>query len=250
MKKISVLLALALLLSVLAVGCSGEKPEVIVPESSAAASENTDTAEESASPSVEPVVIRTSDYYERVAEEQADALTPFVNEATQHGIPADALFTRYLREMTYDSNDPTIQKTERTVTNDGILLRTAILHELPLKEAGLSVDASLDELIAAQYGYYEQNGTYDYTGNTDKPYYHAIGLAINGSYVKVDFVLYVNGIKIDTYSIDHNVLLIPLDSDRYLVDHPMEFKLVVLDGELPMPDYIYVGIDSNISAER
>ena len=244
-KKISVLLTALIIVSLLA-GCADE----MLPSESAAASESTTVIDtpETSTQSVED--IDTSAYYNRVVEEQDDALTPFVREALAQGIDADSLFSNYLNEMAIPDDSAAYQKSERSMSENGVLIRTAILHEKPINASGLPSDASLDELVTAQYEFYEEYGSIDYSGSTDAPTYQIVGLAINGSYVKAEFTVTVNDMEIGTYTLDNNVLLLPLNIDGISADAPVEVRLTVLSGNLPTPDYIYVGIHSNISSGR
>lgn len=244
-KKISVLLTALIIVSLLA-GCADE----MLPSESAAASESTTVIDtpETSTQSVED--IDTSAYYNRVVEEQDDALTPFVREALAQGIDADSLFSNYLNEMAIPDDSAAYQKSERSISENGVLIRTAILHEKPINASGLPADTSLDELVTAQFEFYEEYGSIDYSGSTDEPTYQIVGLAINGSYVKAEFRLTVNDMEIGTYTLDNNVLLLPLNIDGISADAPVEVRLTVLSGNLPTPDYIYVGIHSNISSGR
>ena len=160
------------------------------------------------------------------------------------------MFSNYLHEMAIPDDSAAYQKSERSMTENGVLIRTAILHEKPVEAAGLSTDASLDELVTAQYEFYEEYGSIDYTGSTDEPTYQIVGLAINGSYVKAEFTVTVNGTEVGTYTLDNNVLLLPLNIEGIPADAPVEVRLTALSGNLPTPDYIYVGIHSNISGSR
>ena len=244
-KKISVLLTALIIVSLLA-GCADE----MLPSESVAASESTTVIDtpETSTQSVED--IDTSAYYNRVVEEQDDALTPFVREALAQGIDADSLFSNYLNEMAIPDDSAAYQKSERSMSENGVLIRTAILHEKPINASGLLADASLDELVTAQYEFYEEYGSIDYSGSTDEPTYQIVGLAINGSYVKAEFTVTVNDMEIGTYTLDNNVLLLPLNIEGIPADAPVEVRLTALSGNLPTPDYIYVGIHSNISGSR
>ena len=246
MRKLSVLLAVLMIVSLFA-GCDDET----ISTETAAPSESTAASAPSVS-STYPVTddVDTSAYYNRVVEEQDDALTPFVREALAQGIDADTLFSNYLHEMAIPDNSAAYQKSERSMTENGVLIRTAILHEKPVEAAGLSADAGLDELVTAQYEFYEEYGSIDYTGSTDEPTYQIVGLAINGSYVKAEFTVTVNGTEVGTYTLDNNVLLLPVSIEGIPADAPVEVRLTALSGNLPTPDYIYVGIHSNISGSR
>lgn len=234
MKKIYILLAILIVISLLA-ACGTEVEESI------AATEWNDTAPTiteapAATQSIDDV--DTSAYYARVIEEQDDALTPFVREAVAQGIDADHLFSDYLQEMALPDNGICFQKTEREMSANGIILRTAVL----LKDSvGYYSSASLDELTAKQY-----EDICGYDDCADSRTYQVVGLAINGSYVKAEFSVSVNGQEIGTYSIDNNVLLLPIDAPASSIDRPVEISLTVLSGNLPTPDYIYVGVHSNL----
>lgn len=246
MKKLYTLLALLIVISLLA-ACGTEVEESI------AAKELNDTAPTiteapAATQSIEDV--DTSAYYARVIEEQDDALTPFVREAVAQGIDADTLFANYLGEMAIPDDSPVFQKTARNMTADGVLLRTALIHEQPMNDAGLTKDSDIDTLVKAQYEFYERNGYVDYSGNSEEPTFEIVGLAINGSYVKGEFSLKINGVDNGTFTLDNNVLVISFSSEQFPANAPVEISLTKISGNLPAPDYIYVGISSNISTAR
>lgn len=248
MKKLYILLAILIVVSLLA-ACGGEVEESIAALGS---NEPVPTAAVTDAPAATQSIddIDTSAYYNRVVEEQDDALTPFVREAVALGMDADTLFANYLGEMATPGDSAVFQKTDRTMTADGVVLRTALIHEQPINEAGLTADADIDTLVETQYQYYEQNGYVDYTGNAEEPTYEVVGLAINGSYVKGEFSLKINGVDNGTYTLDNNVLVISLSSELFPANAPVEIALTKISGNLPTPDYIYVGIHSNISGAR
>lgn len=238
MRKISLFLAVLLTLSLLLAGC-GEAEESVVPAASEilAASENTSAASEAA-PAAAIDGADTSAYYLRVVEEQSDALTPFVRQAIAQGIDADTLFDNYLHEMSIPDNSLCFQKTERHMSENGVLLRTAVLLHTAVDA---SSDAPLDELVSTNY---------DFLCETDEKAeertYQIVGLAVNGSYVTAEFTVSINGQQIGTYQVDNSVLLLPLESELFPVNQPVEIELNVLSGNLPIPDYIYVGIHSDL----
>lgn len=249
MKKINILLAILLVISLLA-ACGGQA-ESQVSEGAAEANATIAATQETISETTQSIEdVDTSAYYAHVVEEQDDALTPFVREAVAQGIDADTLFANYLGEMAIPDDSPVFQKTARTMTADGVLLRTALIHEQPMNDAGLTKDADIDTLVKAQYEFYERNGYVDYSSNSEEPTFEIVGLAINGSYVKGEFSLKINGVDNGTYTLDNNVLVISFSSEQFPANAPVEISLTKISGNLPTPDYIYVGISSNISTAR
>lgn len=246
MKKIYILLAILIVISLLAACGTAVEESISATEWNDTAPTITDAP--AATQSIDDV--DTSAYYARVIEEQDDALTPFVREAVAQGIDADTLFANYLGEMAIPGDSPVFQKTDRTITADGVFLRTALIHEQPIIEADLTKDADIDTLVETQYEYYERNGYVDYSGTTEEPAYEIVGIAINGSYVKGEFSLKINGVDNGTFTLDNNVLVIPLSTERFSANAPVEITLTKISGNLPTPDYIYVGVHSNISNAR
>lgn len=242
MRKIAVLLAFVMLLSSLA-GCGSEEVTETTFDNVATEEPSQASANVPETTALSLGEIDTSSYYRGVSDEQSDALTPIVREAIAQGMDADRLYSDYLGEIAFMGNGTAYQKTERRMSGDSITIRTAIINEQAINSAELPADADLEALVLAQYTYYEENGSID---TTSTPTYQVVGLAINGSYVKAEFALKINGVEVGSYTLDNNALLLPLSSEEFPADKSVEIVLTAVSGHLPTPDYIYVGLHSTL----
>lgn len=145
------------------------------------------------------------------------------------------------------------QERELTETAEGLRIQTGILLETRMEYAAeMNAAQTLAEKIAIQYGYWEETGNLDYVNNDKNtpPYYRVMSLAINGTdtYGKVQVL--INGIDFGTWDFDHEVFLLPVESEAITAKEPVVIDLNVLEGELPEEHCIFVYLDSNISGAR
>ncbi len=142
---------------------------------------------------------------------------------------------------------------EWTETEQGIRINSAILHEDPLNRAqGMDGAETLAEKVAAQYGYWEETGRRDYihTDRETPPGHRVQYIAINASNTHVKFRLFINGMDYGIHELYQQVFLYEPDTEFVIAKEPAVVELQVLEGQLPGEEYIFVYLDSNISAAR
>ncbi len=142
---------------------------------------------------------------------------------------------------------------EWVVGSDGVRMELGVLHENPMNRGtGIDSAETLAEKISVQYRYWEETGELDYI-HVDKdtpPYYQVTTLAINASSLYAEVQILINGVDFGTHTLDHRVLLLPVDSEPIVAKEPAVVELRLISGELPDALDVFVCMESNISGAR
>ena len=230
--------------------------EAVTTEVSESIAEETIATEPESTVPTEKITYTMEDYTEWlvVLDNEKESLMPFVDEALRQKISPSELFYYYLRwafdrEVIGDSAAGLDLEYESS--ENSIVVRGAIFHSIPMNQLNM-YDATLTELVAAQYRFWEQTGQLDSSvvGNIDAdtpPYYQVESLAIDGTGCTAKIQVTVNGVDCGICEINDSVLLMPIESEPFLAKEPAVVELTLIEGTLPDESKVFVGIDSNIS---
>ncbi len=180
------------------------------------------------------------------------SLELFRKEAEAQGANPDELWYQWHDFMGF-SDSAAWAVREWTETDDGVRMELAILHENPMNRGtGIDQAETLAEKVAVQYRYWEETGELDYM-HIDKntpPHYQVTSIAINASSCYTQVQIRINGVDFGTCTLDHQVLLLPVNSEPMTADAPAVVELMLLSGTLPAEGDVFVCLGSNISGAR
>lgn len=267
-KLIGILLGISLLLSLGACGpaegtptketqLSTEATKAETTEPTSQSAPETKTEEAPAPEWEEPTGEQEGIYDGQIPEEVPGSVSQslFLQEARRLGLGEEEVFAMEYQWNGYIGLGDSAAWLSRsfTETPEGVRIDSGILHEAPMNQAeGMDSALSLPEQIAAQYKHWEATGTLDYININQHtaPYYQVKTIALDGTETYVKVQILINGVDFGSYEADHQVLLLPVNSEPIAAKEPAVVELRVLAGQLPDEHHIFVYMTSNISGGR
>lgn len=131
-----------------------------------------------------------------------------------------------------------------------VYIALGILHENPMNRYG-TWEMTLEEKIAVQYHHWEETGELDYVHvSSTPPYYQVTAIAVNATNICAEVQIRINGTDFGTYTLNHNTLILPVDSDPIPANTPATVEFTLLSGTLPKESQVIVCLNSNITGAR